>query len=225
MEFLILGGIYFLDFVFSVLGYSLREISKFKINEFVDRLSEEHHGRAARYEKQGERIEAFLDARKKPQLPFILAGYLLDAVFIFVLLEIGSSLFLEKGTWGFVMFLLVYIGAVFLFCRQLALGLADERSEEIVFFNYWIIRVLDLLLFPVTRVVSFLDRFVYRVAVLGRPERNEEEDREEEIKESITEGFEDGVLEEDEKKMIESVLSFDDSDVREKITQRTDNIS
>lgn len=220
MDYLVLAVIFVLDFVLSLFAYSLREYSKFRLTEHADELIRARKERARRIEKQRDTLIAFFEGRGKRHLPFLLGAFLLDVAFIFGLFMHHPE---RAGTLGHAGIIgLVYVFTVYLFCRVLAFNIAEHRTPMILLANAGTIRLLAFGLLPLALIAGSLDRLTGRVAFLGTAGRDPEEDVEDEIKESITEGVEDGVLEEDEKRMIESILKFDDSDVKSIMTPRTD---
>ncbi len=216
---------FFFDFVFSILAFCLQESSKFRLGEFAEDAKKRSKEKALWYDKRKEKISRFLESRDKRYLPFMAAAYILDAVFVFMLTVMVSP---EKGTlsWGNITtVLVVYVLTIYLFARMFAINLAERWAEEIVFNNYILIRLTSLVLWPVGIAAGPLFRILERAVSFGKGEEDSSAEVEDDIKETITEGVEDGVLEEDEKKMIESVLEFDDSDVLEIMSPRTDIVA
>ena len=106
---------------------------------------------------------------------FLLAAYLLDGLFVLLLFRQHTGLFSE-GYAGIIALFAVYFFLIFLFCRHFALSLAEHRSDEIVYYNFWMLRIMSAVILPLGALTGLLDRAVSRIAELGTPERDEEDD-------------------------------------------------
>lgn len=217
-----------MDFICSLFAFSMRSVSKFKLEDHIENLRKRDSGNGNGYALRKKKIFSFVENRRNIDLTFFLAAYILDIclvllfffLFIYPAAEAGSSPAAVSGA-----VILIYFFTVYFLCRMYASRIAERHSESIVYNNFRVIRVLSCVLAPAGFAVQYLDSFSKMLAGRKRAEQGPEEEVEEDIKESITEGVEDGVLEEDEKKMIESVLKFDDADVKEIMTPRTDIVA
>jgi len=91
-------------------------------------------------------------------------------------------------------------------------------------FHFWpVLEALRKVLAPLLAVANAWDLIVGRLA--GRTAENEGEFFEEEIRTVFNEGEREGLLEEDEREMIESVIDLHDADVAEIMTPRTDMVT
>src|SRR3712207_869242 len=84
------------------------------------------------------------------------------------------------------------------------------------------LHVLRVVLMPVTKLMHVSDRLVRRAAGAGGPQTTEkiEEEIEEEILSAVEEGEKEGVVDEEERKMIERVIAFHDALAGQVMTPR-----
>ena len=224
----LLVGFILIDFICSLFAYCLGGISKFKLEEYIETLRKADSENGRGYDLKKEKMLSFFEDAHAKQLALLLAAYVMDLGF--VLTMFFSYMYpvmpgiMSSVITGTVIFGGYFIGIYFV-CRMFAFNIADGHAVSIIFNNFRSLKLFSVLLFPVRIVANYLDSASKKVAGMGRLEQGLEEEVEDEIKESITEGVEDGVLEEDEKKMIESVLKFDDANVKEIMTPRTDIVS
>jgi putative hemolysin len=101
--------------------------------------------------------------------------------------------------------------------RRLALKFSSRISFAGIYFYVYLIR----LFFPITYVIYFVSKIIAIILRLN-PELTDKEMTEEEIRSLLTESTEAGVIDEDESEMIQSVFEFDDTQVSEVMTHRTD---
>lgn len=101
--------------------------------------------------------------------------------------------------------------------RRLALKFASRISFAGIYVYVFIIR----LFFPMTYIIYFVSKVIAIILRLN-PELTDKEMTEEEIRSLLTESTEAGVIDEDESEMIQSVFEFDDTQVSEVMTHRTD---
>ncbi len=102
-------------------------------------------------------------------------------------------------------------------------AVADLWGTPIVFYTFPLWEVLTTLLYPLELVHVFFQMFFQRLAG-HRPGTSDEEQFEEEIRTIVTEGHREGLLEEDAREMIESVIEMGDVSVSEIMTPRTDTV-
>ncbi len=81
--------------------------------------------------------------------------------------------------------------------------------------------LLSFPLYPLYRVNGFIRTIVFRLTGLDQEKSNEMEITED-IRSAVEIGEREGILEEDEKEMIENIIEFKDLDVSEVMTPRTD---
>ncbi|MGL6195276.1 MAG: hemolysin family protein [Thermoguttaceae bacterium] len=103
-------------------------------------------------------------------------------------------------------------------------ALAEIWATHLVLFTtpFWAVMMKPL--FPLELVHRFFRVFFFRLSGI-RPETTEEEQFEEEIRTIVTEGHREGLLEEDAREMIESVIELGSASVSEIMTPRTDMVS
>ncbi|MGL6227553.1 MAG: hemolysin family protein [Thermoguttaceae bacterium] len=129
------------------------------------------------------------------------------------------------------------LGNIFEYCGFLVVGLllllsvvlwiptaiARIGAAQIVFHTYYFWSFVTRLLFPLELFHRFFTIVVNRLAGYQQ-DSSESELFEEEIRTIVTEGHREGLLEEDAREMIESVIELGDVSVSEIMTPRTDMI-
>jgi CBS domain containing-hemolysin-like protein len=90
-----------------------------------------------------------------------------------------------------------------------------------IYHSWPLLKTITQLLWPLTLGVKIVGALLRRLA--GRPEEEEDEEEafEDEIRSIVTEGLYDGVLEEEEREMIEGVIELGDTDVTDIMTPRS----
>lgn len=118
------------------------------------------------------------------------------------------------------------IGALLLLAVEIWIPWAVARlwATRIVYHTWPLWRAASIAMWPLMLGARFADTFLHRL--VGRqPQEADEESFEEEIRTIVTEGHREGLLEEDAREMIESVMELGDVDVSEIMTPRTDMVS
>ena len=110
-----------------------------------------------------------------------------------------------------IIMLLVWVPATF----------AKLWAAPIVYYGWPVWRFLILCLYPLELAAGVFDAFFVRLSGI-RPDATDEEQFSEEIMTIVTEGHRDGLLEDDAREMIESVIELSDVVVSEIMTPRTD---
>jgi CBS domain containing-hemolysin-like protein len=122
--------------------------------------------------------------------------------------------------------ILMLVGAVLLcmFVVWLPTALARIWAEPFIVSTWAFWRTCGRVFAPASAGALLVDRAVERIS--GKPTQNlSEEELEEEIREVVTEGQREGLIEEDAREMIESVMALGEVLVKEIMTPRTDMIS
>ena len=98
--------------------------------------------------------------------------------------------------------------------------LAMKYYEKIAFATIGVIRSISILTAPFVKILTVVTNIVSKI--FGIAENEEEVVTEEEIKMMIDEGEEKGTIEEEEKEMLHNIFEFNDINVAEVMTPRTD---
>lgn len=117
--------------------------------------------------------------------------------------------------------LVVVLNIHILILNHLARRLALKYSNKLSFAGIYIYLFIIRLFLPLTYVIFYVSKLIAIVLKLN-PELTDKEMTEEEIRSILTESTEAGVIDEDESEMIQSVFEFDDTEVSEVMTHRTD---
>jgi len=118
------------------------------------------------------------------------------------------------------------VGALLLLSVEIWIPWAVARlwATPVVYHTWPLWHAAGVALFPLMLGARFVDTFLHRLT--GRqPQEANEDSFEEEIRTIVTEGHREGLLEEDARDMIESVMELGDLDVSEIMTPRTDMVS
>jgi CBS domain containing-hemolysin-like protein len=191
---------------FSVLSYSLRDLSRVRLEEFLGSRG------------KGKWLERTLDY--SADLAFITAVWrlvfnLLILVGVLVLLEgIGNEL---------IHYLLSIVVGLFLslFCSVIIPhALAKYAGAAIIGRFVGLLHALRIAMLPITRIMHGIDQLAGMVA--GESRLEDQEHINKEILSVVEEGEKEGVVDKQEREMIESVIEFRDTQVGQIMTARPD---
>jgi CBS domain containing-hemolysin-like protein len=116
-------------------------------------------------------------------------------------------------------------GVVSLFCSvAVPHAVARHLGERIIAAAVRPLHAWRMVLLPVTSVMHLTDRLVQSIAEAAAPPREKEEVIEEEILSVVEAGEKEGVVDEQEREMIESVIEFNDTTVGQIMTARPEII-
>jgi putative hemolysin len=197
---------------FSVNTIALRIFSRAKLQDAFKAVNKE------------ERADTLVENAEKLILACSLYRLILNMVLMLLLLDLISTL--HKDGPQIVDYLLTFIVAVVLFSIfSLAIphAWAKYAGEKILSRTYKLLMVTTTMVWPILYIFQLYDGFVKRLA--GVTEATPEEQQEEKQEEFLT-GLEqhrmNGVVDEEEQEMIESVLELDETSADEIMTPRTD---
>jgi CBS domain containing-hemolysin-like protein len=198
----------------STLTYALRDFSRPRLEEYL-----QARGGAEWYERT---IAVHQD------LIFVTATVRLLAN-IFVLLGVLHLLtYWQIPRWVQYMLAVATSGMLMLFCSvAIPHALAQHAGEKLIGSHVRFLHVLRVALHPVTRLMHWIDRTVRRALGITRSESPAAagHDLQQEILSVVEEGTKEGVVDEQEKQMIESVIQFRDTNVGQVMTARTDIVA
>ena len=100
-------------------------------------------------------------------------------------------------------------------------AVAEYRAASFILKTWYLWEALHRLLAPLRAVNAFVSLIAARLSGTIRRPQDDEEAFEEEIRAIVTEGMHDGLLEDDARKMIESVIQLDEVDVADIMTPRS----
>lgn len=115
------------------------------------------------------------------------------------------------------------VSCLAILCVTTWIPLAVTRlwGEAFLYRTWFIWKAVHQVLWPLTLGMVVIDALLHRLADRPRTAEDEEEAFEEEIRSIVTEGFYDGVLEEDTREMIEGVIELGDETVSHIMTPRS----
>ena len=198
-----------LTLLFSTLTYSLRDFSRARLESALEKRN--------KLEYLEPTVEHASD------LIFVTAvGRLLSNILI--LIGVLQLLNFTDHRLGIKYLLAVLITALIHLFFSVAIPHAISRhvAEPVIAVSIRFLHGLRLACWPVTTVMHGVDRLVSHAAVSSAPQEPEqiEEDIENEILSAVEEGEKEGVVDEEERQMIESVIAFHDTQVGQIMTPR-----
>jgi putative hemolysin len=195
--------------LFSSLTYSLRDYSRAVLDDYLER-----HGRQ-------DRLDSIVD--QTPELIFITAVFrLLSNLLLLIFILRGF----HETEWPLAMQYLaaVAVTAVVSLVVSVALptAIANHIGEAMIGFFHRPLQGVRLVLKPFTHIMHATDRIVARAAGQREGENGEQEEEQvqEEILSAVEEGEKKGVVDEQEREMIESVIQFRDRQAGQIMTPR-----
>lgn len=204
---------------FSVNAAALRTFSRVKLQDAFKALNKERA-----LEKL---IDDLAGNSEKLVLTCLLYRLIFNVCILLLLLACLSAA--RGGAPAIIDYLLTFViaAAIFsIFSLAIPHALAKYAGEKILSRTYKLLVPLAVLAWPVLYVFDLYDRFVRRLAGVAQttPEEQQEE-KQEEFLNGLEQRRTEGVLDEEEQKMIESVLELSDSTADEIMTPRTDIIA
>ncbi|HEX4795242.1 MAG TPA: hemolysin family protein [Humisphaera sp.] len=199
------------SFLFSTLTYSLRGLSRVRLGEFLDR-----HQKSIWFDKTIDRLE---------DLTLVTAVLRMIANSVLVLACLGLSIYLRPGRMIVIYCIAACISCVITFFSSVAFphALAEHASAEIVGLCVRPLHGLRFLFIPLLGFMRGIDQVVRNATgASGKPEAQEIE---QEIMSAVEEGEKEGIVDEQEREMIESVIEFRDTTAGQVMTPRTEIVA
>ncbi len=213
--------------------FAMSEMAIVSLNDnMIDKLAEEGHKKAKKIKKLTDNPSNFLSTI---QIGVTLAGFLTSAsasttfadMLTTAILGINEGLAKFEGVINGVSVILI---TVIISYFSLVLGelapkrMAMQKPEAIAYKVVGPVLVVRKVCKPFVKVLSFSTNIVVRLFGFD-PNADEESVTEEEIRMMVDVGQEKGVIEDHQKEMINNIFEFDDIDVTEIMTHRTDMIA
>lgn len=213
--------------------FAMSEMAIVSLNDnMIDKLAEEGHKKAKKIKKLTENPSNFLSTI---QIGVTLAGFLTSAsasttfskMLTDAILGINPSLqrFDDIISGVSVVVITIIMSYFSLVLGELApKRMAMQEPEKIAYKVVDVLLVVKKVASPFVRILSFSTNAVVRLFGFD-PNANEESVTEEEIRMMVDVGQEKGVIEDIQKEMINNIFEFDDIDVTDIMTHRTDMIA
>ena len=213
--------------------FAMSEMAIVSLNDnMIDKLAEEGHKKAKKIKKLTENPSNFLSTI---QIGVTLAGFLTSAsastTFANMLTQAILSISPETAAFQSVISgASVVVITVIMSYFSLVLGelapkrMAMQKPEMIAYKVVDVLLVVKKVCTPFVKILSFSTNAVVRLFGFD-PNANEEVVTEEEIRMMVDVGQEKGVIEDIQKEMINNIFEFDDIDVTDIMTHRTDMIA
>ncbi len=213
--------------------FAMSEMAIVSLNDnMIDKLAEEGHKKAKKIKKLTENPSNFLSTI---QIGVTLAGFLTSAsasttfaqMLTQAILSISPELqkFDDLISGASVVVITVIMSYFSLVLGELApKRMAMQKPEMIAYKVVDVLLVVKKVCTPFVKILSFSTNAVVRLFGFD-PNANEEVVTEEEIRMMVDVGQEKGVIEDIQKEMINNIFEFDDIDVTDIMTHRTDMIA
>ena len=196
---------------FALVSFALRDFSRAKLEEVFT---------ARKGSKGSRRLELF-DSQLKPlQLTLALCWSLGNLVLVVAMVTMFNKIdpspykSLTAIIWSGAIISIVGIG--------IPHAWASYAGEKILASTFWILIALRYFLFPIVIIMQAFDLPIRRLS--GHTDEDDEngESAKQEILKAAADGAAEGLVDDDEVEMIESVIEFSDTDAAEIMTPRTD---
>lgn len=196
---------------FALVSFALRDFSRAKLEEVF----------TAGKESKGKGRLELLDSQLKPlQLTLALCRSLGNLVLVIAIVAMfvktGASTykFLAAAIWSGAIIAVVGVG--------IPHAWANYAGERVLSGTFWILIGLRYFLFPIVIVMQAFDLPIRRLSGQVDENSESEESAKQEILQAAADGAAEGLVDDDEVEMIESVIEFSDTDAAEIMTPRTD---
>jgi CBS domain containing-hemolysin-like protein len=203
--------------LFSTLSYALRTISRVELEE------------ALVVRRRTRALEAILSSR----FDLALTASILRLVANTVCIIAAGAYFLDRyrdnphalRVFGWT--LLVTVPVMMIFSVAIPQAWAKYAGEPLLAFFWPLLKVAHVLMWPLVRVLNVFDEIVRRLAgvSIGEEPETAAEKAQDEIMSVVEQGHAGGAVDEEQKKMIEGVISFRDLQVGQIMTPRTEIVA
>ena len=211
--------------------FAMSEIAIISLNDnMIDKLAEEGDKKARQIKKLTENPSNFLSTI---QIGVTLAGFLTSASASTTFAQLLTDKVMELAPGlpaGIVNGVSVVVITVIMSYFSLVLGelapkrMAMQKPEKIAYAVAPVLLVVKTATKPFVKILSFSTNTVVRLFGFD-PNADEEVVTEEEIRMMVDVGGEKGVIEDIQKEMINNIFEFDDIDVTDIMTHRTDMVA
>jgi putative hemolysin len=196
---------------FALVSFALRDFSRAKLEEVFT---------AGKGSKGSRRLE-LLDSQLKPlQLTIALCWSLANLVLVVTMVTVFAK---TDPSFKKSLIAIIWSGIII---AIMGVGIphawANYAGEKILYATFWILIALRYLLFPVVIVMQAFDLPIKRLSGQSDEDNENGESAKQEILQAAADGAAEGLVDDDEVEMIESVIEFSDTDAAEIMTPRTD---
>ena len=200
--------------IFSTLTYSLRELSRGRLNDALERRGMESWLRPT--------------LENQPDLVFVTAVWrlLFNTAILLCVMELAES-FGRSPAVSYTLAVVLATLVTLLSSVMLPNAFTRHAGDDIVGTLVRPLHTLRWIMWPITRLMHLLDQLVLRaVGASAIPEMEKiEHDIQQEILSVVEEGEKEGVVNEAEREMIESVISFRDTTAGQIMTPRPEVVA
>ncbi len=144
---------------------------------------------------------------------------------VFYKIQAKAGQYPEGNAWLWLIWCFVTVIAILLFSEAIPHFIAKYLGTKLIVQSYHPLRVIHVIVLPITYLMSISEPLIKRLLGLKNGETNGKEEKQEELLNVVEEGQKEGVVDEQEREMITSVLEFRDTTVDEIMTPRTEIIA
>jgi putative hemolysin len=212
---LIIGALCLCSMFFATCAISLHTFSRVKLQEA--------------FKSRGRENLADLLAQNAENLSVICAFYRLAATLAIILMLLALFAYGNEGRitlWEAAGAFVTALVLVSIFAIAIPQSLAKYTGEKILAYTFGLLQVFAFIVRPILYVVRLYDALIRRLAGVPEPVGEEpQEEKEEEFLSVVEQGKMEGVVDEEEQQMIESVLELAETTVEKIMTPRTDVVA
>lgn len=196
---------------FATVTYALRDFSRAKLEDLLAKRN------------RGKRLESFLEA--VPRLILTVSALRMTAVLALILVitsicskgDDGWRVYAESFGWSCLLLLI--------FSVAMPNALAKHVGEFVLSRSMGFLSLAQFALGWLATFLNFFDVVTQRLAGVRQTEETQSEEVERDILDAVSEGEQQGVVDVEERQMIESVIAFQDGHVGQIMTPRTEVIA
>jgi putative hemolysin len=201
--------------LFSTLSYAIRNMSRVKLEEKL----------TAR--RTLEQLDRILEARQDLALSSSALRLTCNAMVIISIAYYFHDDYTEHPYRTYALVVGLTLPMLLIFSVAIPQAWARYAGEGLIAWNWWLLRPLNALLYPVVAVMKLFDEIIKRLAgvTIADDPDTEAEQVQQELIAAVSEGQAEGAVDEEQKKMIESVITFGDLQAGQIMTPRTDIVA
>jgi len=200
-----------LALMFSILNLALRDFSRSRLHLWL--------------KQRGQQSRRELTSGEVEDLVFSTGVLRLACNFFILILVLALFHDTQWNRWGQYLYSFLVAGVISgLFTVAIPLAIARHLAEPMIGMGLRPLSALHVMLRPAVALMRWLDKLVGH-ATGPQTQEHEQLDIEQQILTAVEEGEKEGVVDEQEREMIESVIEFRDATVHEVMTARPDIIA
>jgi CBS domain containing-hemolysin-like protein len=201
--------------LFSTLSYAIRNMSRVKLEEKL----------AARGTL--DQLDRIMEARQDLALSSSALRLIFSSVVIISVAYYFQDSYADHPIRTYALVVALTVPTLLIITVAIPQAWARYAGEGLIAWNWWLLRPVNSILYPVVAVMKLFDEIVKRLAgvTIADDPDTEAEQVQQDLIAAVSEGQAEGVVDEEQKKMIESVITFGDMQAAQVMTPRTDIVA